>query len=443
MEARRFKSTVSAVEIQVGRILRWVLIGGSIGLVLGLASIAFREGIIWISTYMFQFLPGSLIFLAPMFGLFLSGLVRSIEGKCKKHIGHDVDLTIDAYHNNWGRVKFRSVPIAFTSAILTLGTGGSAGPEGPSIQIGAGIASQFRNPYKLKLYETKLIVLCGIAASLSAIFQAPITGCLFACEIMYARDLEYNAIFPTLISSLVSYAVSAYFFGHILGHKFITFTSPFYQFNILDLPVFLILGVLVGIIGLVFMKCMRFVSKGFKKIDLPIYVKTLIGGGLTGLTAFIIISITAFPVTSIMGIGEETIQFLLEEPIHPIHILALILMGKIIATSFTLESGAGGGVVAPALIMGATVGSLVSTLFGFNPAGAMVVIGAVAMLASIAHTPIAGSLMAGEMFGLGYIIPATLCCFIGSMVAMHESVYTNVLVDRSKKEKIAVKYRYV
>jgi CIC family chloride channel protein len=142
-------------------------------------------------------------------------------------------------------------------------------------------------------------------------------------------------------------------------------------------------------------------------------------------------------------LGWDTINLLVESPFYfPIIFLIFLLIAKILATASTIGSGGSGGIVSPSLFIGAILGVIVGVAIGFDPR-VMAIVGAVCLFSTVAHIPITGTLMCGEIFSFEFIIPAILVGVIGSWIASQDSIYRTTLVSRRKPLKVSHKYRII
>jgi CIC family chloride channel protein len=309
--------------------------------------------------------PGSLADLhtwylvaIPAIGGLIAGLIT--YRYAPEAVGEGTDAVIDSYHQQQGRIRGR-IPIVKTIAsAITIGTGGSAGREGPITQIGAGFGSYLADKLKLDDNGRRLMLLCGAAGGIGSIFRAPLGGALFAISVLYKRDSEFESLVPAFISSIIAYSVFCSVFGW--GSLF---TTPDYTFTHPTELVFdATLGILCGLVGILHIKTFHGIRDLFKKWKIKNHFKPMIGGLLLGLLVLSVHQSCGYGYC-IFGGGYESIQSAIDGELA-VEVLILLVLAKILATSFTLGSGGSGGVFAPTLAVGATLGSTIAYLVTSN-----------------------------------------------------------------------------
>jgi CIC family chloride channel protein len=342
-------------------------------------------------------------------GLLCGLLVYSLAPEAE---GHGTDAAVAAYHFHAGRVRPIVPAVKAVASALTIGSGGAAGREGPTVQISVGAASVLCDLLHLEDSDRRILVLAGMAAGLAAIFRSPLGMAIFAVEIMYASMAsEYDALPFTLAASVVAYAVNGLFVGWspiFLLPGNLAFTRP------LELLGYALLGVAAGIVGAIEPTIFYGIRDLFRKIPLPNHAKPAIGGLLMGLVAM------AFPQS--MSTGYGWVQMAMTSG-YVGHILIALVFVKILAMSLTISSGGSGGVFGPNVYIGAMLGGWVAFVMDhwfpaahFVPA-AFAVVGMGAVFAGTARVPLATLIMVAEMTGgYGLIVPAMLASALSFMV---------------------------
>ncbi len=320
-----------------------------------------------------------------------------------------------------GIIRARTVILKILSSALTIGTGGSAGVEGPIAQIGGAIGSFVGQISRVSGNRIKLLIAAGAAGGVAATFNAPIAGVMFATEIVLLGNYELTSFSAIVISAGIATVVSRLYYGANP-----IFTVPQYEFvSVYEFPLYMILGLLIGVLAVVYIRVFYSVTDSFNKIKLHPQLKPVLG-------AFIIGSIGIF-FPHILGDGYEVIEKALEGNIIFLVMFVLIFV-KIFATSVTLGSGGSGGVFAPALFIGAMAGGsfgwAAHSLFPdyvANPA-AYASVGVGAFLAAVTHAPLTGMFLLFEMTGnYQIIIPIMFAGVIGTLTAKrlyHDSIDT-------------------
>ncbi len=357
--------------------------------------------------------------LYPAIGGLLVGIIAfkfSPEVK-----GHGIPSVMDAVANKGGYIRKRVTVLTSINSGLTIGSGGSAGKEGPIVQIGAAIGSSIGQLFHVSQRRLKILVGCGAAGGLAAVFNAPVAGVLFAIEIILG-DYSLGVFSPIVISSVISTTLARSLVGssplfHIPQY---TLQSP------AEYPLYLLMGLLGGILAVVFIKTLYGIEDLFEeKLDFPSWVKPAIGGLLTGIIAYKFPELYGFDDsathTALMGYTE-------------ISIIAVLIVAKILATSFTLGSGGTGGLFTPSLFIGAMFGALFGTVANqifpgvTAPPGAYALVGMGVIVSGTIHAPLTALLMIFEITGdYNIILPLMLGTVTSVIVARaleRESIYT-------------------
>lgn len=396
-----------------------VIIASAIGLAAGLANIVFRTTVDFVHHHIFE--PGyawvqqgdGYIFLLPLIPM--SGMVLLIPlsllfpGKVN---GYGFTKFLKKVNLEGGVIKFRNVLIKIVSTALTIGTGGSAGVEGPIAQVGGGIGSQFGQFFRVSGARMKVYIAAGCAGGVGAMFNAPIAGVFFASEIVLLGTFEISSFSALVISSAMATVVSRAYYGESPA-----FPIPDYHLinPVVEIPLYILLGVIIGVVAVVHIRVFYAIRDRFAGINMHPQLKPIYGAFLVGSLAIF------FP--QIMGDGYEYIEDILAGNGVITLMLALILL-KIVATAITLGSGGAGGVFAPALFIGAVIGGAYGgAVHGLLPTmtadpGAYAAVGIGAFLAASTHAPVTAIFLLFEMTG-NYliIIPIMLSSIIGTVVA--------------------------
>ncbi len=363
------------------------------------------------------------LFLVPVIGGLVSGfLVFKFAPEAE---GHGTDAAIDAFHNKGGIIRGRVPIIKGLASIATIGTGGSAGREGPIAQIGAGFGSFIASKLKLTSADRRILLLAGMAGGIGATFRAPLGGALFAVEVLYKNpEFEHEGLIPAIISSITAFSL----FGATTGWKPLLETPQFSFEHPRELIFFLLLGITCALFGKLYVKCFYGVQHLFKQWDFPIMLKPAVGGFLLGLLAMV--------VPQVLGSGYGLVQAALYGKVA-LWIMLLVAFAKIIATSLTISSGGSGGVFAPSLVIGAMLGGAfgasAEALFPamVHDPRAYVLIGMAGFFSGVSNTPIATLIMVSELTGnYGLIAPLMLVCTVAMIVYPRNSIYEKQVKSR-------------
>lgn len=360
----------------------------------------------------------------PALGGLVSGLiVYSIAPEAE---GHGTDAMIESFHLRGGRIRKRVPLIKIIASALTIGSGGSAGKEGPIAQIGSGFGSIFASALKLKPRERRILVLAGAAGGIGAIFQAPLGAALFAPEVLYREtDFEYEAILPCVISSILAYAVYTQLYkgGALFFPGPVDFSLP------TELLPYAIFGGACALVGFIYVRVFYGARDGFfNHLRIPRWIKPALGGLMLGAIAFFYPQITDG--------GYGWVQMALEGNIFWGTMLLLVFL-KIAATSCTISSGGSGGVFGPSVFIGAMLGGA----FGFlghkiapgwviHP-NSFVLVGIGGFFAGVAKVPIASIIMACEMSAsYTLLVPLMLVSSISYLLLRNTSLYEKQQISR-------------
>ena len=366
-----------------------------IGTINGFVLVLYHHGIDSLNTLFFEVLPSyftaSLVpyyqAIIPAFGGLLIAFIFTRVNRYEKEYG--APAIMDAVVNNGG-IMPKSLPVVtFVASMICIATGGSVGIEGPSILIGAGIASIIGKQLKFSDDRVRLLVGAGAATGLAATFNVPIAGAIFALEIIMA-DFSIRAFSPVVIASVFATTVSRMYI-HEEPIFFITnysLKSPF------ELPLYLILGILGGFVSVFFIKAHKWFHFFFKKLKgITEFWKPVLGGLLIG----------AIGVTynEVYGFDDSVIERVLLGNYEIEAILFLFLL-KLVATNITLASGGVGGLFTPSLVLGASYGLLFGKIVNLlfpeitAPAGAYAMVGMAVLIAGVQHAMLSAILIIFE-----------------------------------------------
>lgn len=413
-----------------------LVLAGGVGVIGGLVNLVFYYSTESVKT-LFLRQPGDPVEVAQMMGKWERVLTPTLGGVCAGLVLYwGLRLAGPQRSSNIlevvvagdGRLPFRSGIVKFISSLITIGSGGSIGREGGITQLSATFASKWGQLAGWHPYRLRLLVGCGAASGISAAYNAPISGAVFAGLIVLG-NFSMNLFAPLVFASVVATMVSRSFFG----------IRPFYSVpsfdftSITQLPWFLLLGVLTGIMGAAFLKLLQGSEEFFKRLSTPIYIRLAIGGLAVGVLA------VWFP--EVWGNGYVITNNILHEDFlqrpHPLLFLVGLYLAKLLATLATVGSGAVGGVFTPTLFLGAGLGAAFGlALRELNagedlPMATFAVVGMGSMLSATTRSPLLAMIMVFEI-SLDYSLmpPLMLGCVVSILVArrLHpESIYTEPL----------------
>ncbi len=442
-----------------GYIRKWLAIGVIVGIVSGLGAIVFYEMIHLSTKYLLEmgsgFIPPKegtplsealkwnpsenpiqLILIMTLGGL-LSGLI--VYTFAPEAEGHGTDAAIRAFHRENGKISPKIPIVKAIASAITIGSGGSAGREGPTAQISAGLGSLIADVLKLSPEDRRLVVAVGIGSGIGSIFKAPLGGALLAGEILYKRDMETEAIIPALIASPIGYLI----FCSVEGYD-PTFIMPSVSFEPVHILLFMLLGVIEGIVGLAYIYAFYGTkdafSNLFKRTNLPPHIKPAVGAFLSGLIVVALVKwVDPMAGLGAVGTGYGFIQLAMYNAI-PWKILLIIGIAKIVTTSLTIGSGGSGGVFAPGLVIGGMIGGATGmllhaafpTLVPLSLVPAFVAIGMVSLFGGISKAPLANMVMVSEMTNnYEFLVPAMAAVFVSYLITGDSTIYQEQVETRA------------
>jgi len=421
---------------------RWFGLCAFVGVAAGLAGAAFVSAIDGVQTFMLGKLLGvwldqpahvadspgtsfiSLWFLPliPAVGGLCSGIIARAFGT--EVFGGGTDAVLRAYHQRDAKVSWH-VPIGkWLASIVTLGTGGSAGREGPMTLVGGGIGSVIGSTFRVTDRERRLLLLAGAGAGVGAVFRIPFGSAIFAIEVLYRDGFEEEGIFPCLIASVFGFAafVAIHGSGHMFG------IPPLSDLVLSTVPLFALVGLAVAPFGYLFTKMLALAPRVLGRVVARRWLRPCLGGLLVGLLGLL------HP--ELMGIGYGWIrQVLAPSAAAPASVglaglFVLFALGKILATGLTVGSGGSGGTFAPSIVTGAFVGGAVGqVLSALFPAlvpepGAFALVGMGAFLGGVAHVPLAAVVIVCELVGnYDLLVPLMVAVGVSYLLLRHTTLY--------------------
>jgi chloride channel protein, CIC family len=366
-----------------------------------------------------------LLLIVPAIGGLLCGLI--VHRFAPEAAGGGGDAMLDAYHNKRGVIRGRVPIIKAIASMLIIGTGGSAGREGPIMQIGAGFGSWVARILNSSDRTRRLLLLAGTAAGMAALFRTPLGAAIFAIEVLYRDDFEAEGIVPAVIASVTAYSVFITVFGQG-SHLFRT--APSYPFSVTTLPLYLVMALVLVAGGKLFTRIMHGSKKRlWDRWAIKPWLKPAVGGLMVGAIA------CALPQVSGMGYGwlQDAILWTgaFELGWGTVALLLVIALAKMVATSCTISSGGSGGDFGPSLVIGGMLGGACGQAFHLlfpglqAQPGAFALVGMATFFGGIAHVPLASLIMVCELTGTyDLLVPLMLCEGVAFALNRRTSLYT-------------------
>lgn len=399
------------------RLKKWFLVAAVVGILVGGFVTLLDTAVLLIWRQALPRIDAVTIVLYPTVGLLLSGLI--LQYFTVNPGIHGTEEVIEAFHKRGGVFRYRSFPGKILAAVATVGFGGSAGLEGPSIYAGGAIGSfLLRKARRFGFTEedVRTMMVAGAAAGVAAIFKAPLTGIVFALEVPYRDDLTREALIPSLISAVSSYIVLVQF----LGVEPLFDVTEINRLSMSDLLYSIAIGLLVGIVARMFIVSYHGIGRFARALPVPLWVRTGLGGMVAGILALVGYRLFGEPV--VFGTGYSTVQGFVSGAYTPLQSAEILLLktGAVVAT---LASGAAGGIFVPMIVLGAATGALLKGVLPGAVGPISPIVGMAAFLAAGYNTPIAATVFVAESTGgAGYIIPGLVASAVAFAVAGRTSV---------------------
>ncbi|MGX5172970.1 chloride channel protein [Aliikangiella sp. IMCC44653] len=341
----------------------------------------------------------------PLSGGFLVGLVLHKVGKERRQVGVGHVLERMAYHQ--GYLSWRNAVVQFLVGGLTLATGQSVGREGPSIHLGSTAGSWLGQQMKLPNNSIRILVGCGTAAAISASFNTPLAGVIFAMEVVM-MEYAVASFIPLILASVSAAILSRIVFGNDVA-----FTVPTLDLaSLWEIPYFIFLGLVIGTVASLFIITTRYIAVAAK--DWPVWLKCGAAGSCVGVIALV--------APQVMGIGYDSVNAALHGSL-PLQILAIAFVGKLLATIICSGLSLPGGVIGPSMFIGAMIGGLVGSFGGLimpehaSDYAFYSMIGMASMMSAILQAPLAALMALLELTNNpNILLPGMLVLVIGNLV---------------------------
>ncbi|MBN2231476.1 MAG: chloride channel protein [Deltaproteobacteria bacterium] len=391
-----------------------------VGLLSGLGNLGLRKSIEFVHEYVFMGgydlleigRGGWRRLLLPLLPMLGGALIVPLESLFPGRVsGYGMPGVLKTINLGGGVLEKRNIILKMVAPAITIGTGGSAGQEGPIVAIGGTIGSAVGQMFQLGAGRLRLLIACGAAGGIAATFNAPIAGVFFALEIIMMGDMDLAVFAPVVISS----ATSVVFTRIVFGEDAFFAVPVFSLCNHWELVIYIIMGVVIGFLAAFFIRFFYWVQDGFQALRLPFWCKPILGGLVVGLLGMV------YP--QVMGNVYHFMGRVFREPLVW-HVVLPLIFVKMLATAVTLGSGGSGGLFAPILFIGTMIGEtcgffgnlLVPGIVGSYDGYAVVGMGA--FLSAVTHAPMTAIFLAYELTSeYRVILPAMFATVIGTLIA--------------------------
>jgi H+/Cl- antiporter ClcA len=396
---------------RAGVLAQWIGLGAAVGIACGIASAIF----LWALEHATKFRQAheAIVYFLPLAGLVIGFLYdhwgRPIKG------GNN--LVLDTIHENTPQIPLRLAPMVLIGTVLTHVFGGSAGREGTAVQMGASLADWISHRLRVDTETRRQLLAAGIAGGFGSVFGTPIAGTLFGLEVLCVGKIEYDALAPALVASLVGDFVTRH-----LGivHTAYPMISPV-ELTPLVFGKLGLMGVAMGLAAMAFVelthRLKHLLEHNIRRLALRMFI-----GGLAVVAMWKLIGTSDY-----LGLSVPMIVRSFSDPHLPVYAFA----AKIVFTAVTIGSGFLGGEVTPLFVVGATLGSVLARGLGL-PMELGAGVGIAALFGSAANTPLALSVMAIELLGSAAFPHVVIVSVVAYLLSGHRSIYPAQRILRRK-----------
>jgi len=380
----------------------WILLGSLVGVVCGAGSALF----LWLLDRAtgFRAHHEEIVYTLPLAGLVIGWLYERFG----QSIRSGSNLVIDTIHDEGPEIPLRMAPMVLIGTVLTHVFGGSAGREGTAVQIGASITDWISHRLRVSKHVRRQLLAAGVAGGFGSVFGTPVAGMVFGLEFIVLGRLEYDALVPALVASVVGDMTT-----RALGILHTPYPGmPHVELTPLLLGKWLVFAAAVAAVSTAFIELTHFIKKHGERHVPRLPARMFLGG-------IVVVGLWKFCRTSdYLGLGVPMIVRSFEDPSFPVYAFAL----KLIFTAVTIGAGFLGGEVTPLFFVGAALGSTLSRLLDIPlPLGAGV--GLAAVFAAASNTPLALSIMAVELVGASALPHVAIVCVLAYLLTGHRSIY--------------------
>lgn len=402
----RLKERVAHIGQYAVTLLKWMVLGGVIGLVGGIIGSLFHIGVD--TATQARLAHPWVLYLMPVGGLAIVGLYRltKTEGKGTN------DIIASVHFGE--QVPGLLVPVIFVSTVITHLCGGSAGREGAALQIGGGIGYQAGRLLRLGEKDLPLATLCGMSGVFAALFGTPLTATVFALEVISVGVLYYAGLVPCLTAALTGYLVSV-----LMGVPPTRFTVTVPGLEVRTMLLVIVLALLCAVVSILFCRGLHGVEHLLKRTLKNPYLRVAVG-------AAVLVGLTLLTNGDYNGAGMEVIGRAIAGQADP-----WAWVWKLLFTAITIGCGFKGGEVVPSFFVGAAFGCVAAGWLGL-PAGFGAAMGLVSVFCGAVNCPLASIILSVELFGSGDLLYFAMACSISYLISGYCGLYSSQTILYSK-----------
>ena len=402
----RLKERVAHIGQYAVTLLKWMVLGGVIGLVGGIIGSLFHIGVD--TATQARLAHPWVLYLMPVGGLAIVGLYRLTKTE-----GKGTNDVIASVHFG-EQVPGLLVPVIFVSTVITHLCGGSAGREGAALQIGGGIGYQAGRLLRLGEKDLPLATLCGMSGVFAALFGTPLTATVFALEVISVGVLYYAGLVPCLTAALTGYLVSV-----LMGVPPTRFTVTVPGLEVRTMLLVMVLALLCAVVSILFCRGLHGVERLLKRTLKNPYLRVAAG-------AAVLIGLTLLTNGDYNGAGMEVISRAIAGQADP-----WAWVWKLLFTAITIGCGFKGGEVVPSFFVGAAFGCVAAGWLGL-PAGFGAAMGLVSVFCGAVNCPLASIILSVELFGSGDLLYFAMACSISYLISGYCGLYSSQTILYSK-----------
>jgi len=396
---------------RINALAQWLFLGALVGVFCGAASALF----LFLLGEVTDYRGGHelIVYFLPVAGL----VIGVLYARFGESIKAGNNLVIDTIHDEGPEIPFRMLPMVLVGTVLTHLFGGSAGREGTAVQMGASLSDYISHRLKLSSELRLQLLAAGVAGGFGSVFGTPIAGTVFGLEFVVLGRIEYRALVPALIASVVGDLTTR---GLGIEHTIYPL-APHVALDPLLCLKWLVFALAIALTSVAFIELTHFLKRRGERHVKMLGVRMAIGGALVVLLWQVV------GTSDYLGLGVPTIVRSFSDPNLPVYAFAL----KLLFTAVTLGAGFLGGEVTPLFFIGAALGGVLAPALGI-PRELGAGVGLAAVFASSSNTPLALSIMAVELLGANILPHVVIVCVVAYLISGHRSIYPSQRVTRGK-----------